>query len=296
MPGYPAPFGKFSAFDDNGNPLANGQVFTYQAGTSTPAVTYTTSTVTGGSAVPNANPVILDAGGRASIFIPDAATMTYKFIVKNAAGATIYTEDNISIPALPVTTTVTAVPAGCILPYGGTTAPANFVLCNGQSYPNSTFPQLQAVIGIKFGGDASNFNVPDLRQRFPLGVAASGVAATIGATGGTFNHVHTGAVHTHTIPAHVHAMPHTHATRFNGWTTQNNTPPLAGILQAGGSGLGSEASVTQANADQNTGPSSATNTALNTSALSTDPPSAANTGQADPPYLVVNYIIKTNNT
>ncbi len=51
--------------DDNGDPLAGGKLYSYEAGTSTPLATYTD--VTG--SVANSNPVILDSGGRASVWI-----------------------------------------------------------------------------------------------------------------------------------------------------------------------------------------------------------------------------------
>jgi hypothetical protein len=55
----------FSETDTNGNPLAGGQVFTYQAGTNTLLATYTDATLT----VPNTNPVILDEYGKAMIWL-----------------------------------------------------------------------------------------------------------------------------------------------------------------------------------------------------------------------------------
>jgi hypothetical protein len=53
-------------FGSNGLPLAGGLVYTYVAGTSTPAPTYLDSTGTG----LNTNPVMLDGGGFSSIWIP----------------------------------------------------------------------------------------------------------------------------------------------------------------------------------------------------------------------------------
>ena len=67
MPGYPAPFIKFREDDANGNPLAGGKLFSYAAGTSTPLATYTSSTL----ATKNTNPVVLDASGRASVWVED---------------------------------------------------------------------------------------------------------------------------------------------------------------------------------------------------------------------------------
>lgn len=69
-----------------GTTNALGLVYTYAAGTLTPKTTYTDSA--GGT--PNANPVVLDASGQASIW----GTGSYKFVVKTAAGVTIDTQDN----------------------------------------------------------------------------------------------------------------------------------------------------------------------------------------------------------
>lgn len=78
-------------FDDNGDPLSGGKIFTYAAGTTTPKATYTD--YTGGT--PNANPIILDAAGRT----PDEVWLNYgdayKFILKTSTDITVGTYDNI---------------------------------------------------------------------------------------------------------------------------------------------------------------------------------------------------------
>lgn len=75
-------------FDDNGDPLASGKLYTYAAGTTTPKATYTTQD----AAIPNANPIILDANGRATLFIDGS----YKFRLESSAGVLIKETDNIS--------------------------------------------------------------------------------------------------------------------------------------------------------------------------------------------------------
>lgn len=75
-------------FDDDGAPLAGGELYTYTAGTSTPKETYTDED----AATPNTNPVVLDAAGRALIYIGAGA---YKFVLKDADGNTIDTIDDI---------------------------------------------------------------------------------------------------------------------------------------------------------------------------------------------------------
>ncbi|MCX5782779.1 MAG: tail fiber protein [Elusimicrobia bacterium] len=63
------------------------------------------------------------------------------------------------------------VPVGSIIPYAGDTAPAGWLLCNGDPVSRTTYANLYAVIQEKFGqGDGSStFNLPDLRGRFLRG-------------------------------------------------------------------------------------------------------------------------------
>lgn len=78
-------------FDNNGNPLAGGLIYTYAAGTTTPIATYTSSS--GGTA--NANPIVLDSAGRTPAQIWLTAGNSYKFVLETALGVTIKTDDNI---------------------------------------------------------------------------------------------------------------------------------------------------------------------------------------------------------
>jgi len=95
------------------------------------------------------------------------------------------------------------VPVGAITAHGGATAPDGWLLCDGTAVSRTTFAALFAVVGVAFGaGDGTTtFNVPDLRGRFPLGVAATGTGSTLGGTGGAIDHAHTGPSHTHTVAA-----------------------------------------------------------------------------------------------
>jgi hypothetical protein len=57
----------------------------------------------------------------------------------------------------------TLLTTGMIIPYGGTTAPANFLLCNGSTYSQGTYPALYAVIGTTYGtGAPGTFKVPNM--------------------------------------------------------------------------------------------------------------------------------------
>lgn len=81
---------------------------------------------------------------------------------------------------------------GMMLPIGFAAAPAGWLLCDGAAVSRTTYGELFAAVGTAFGaGDGSTtFNVPDMRQRFPLGQAAAGTGSTLGATGGTVDHSH----------------------------------------------------------------------------------------------------------
>jgi len=76
-------------FDNNGDPCNGCLLYSYTAGTTTPLDTWTTSA----GSVANANPVVLDSTGRASVWIKN---LSYKFVLKNSTGATTYaTYDNV---------------------------------------------------------------------------------------------------------------------------------------------------------------------------------------------------------
>lgn len=79
-----------------------------------------------------------------------------------------------------------AEPAGRITMTGAATADPGNLLCDGAAYSRTAYAGLFARIGTAFGaGDGSTtFNVPDLRQRFPIGKAASGTGSVLGGTGG----------------------------------------------------------------------------------------------------------------
>lgn len=58
------PNGRQQFCDPNGQPYAGGKVYFYSPGTTTPETTYQDQGLT----VPNTNPIILDASGRATIW------------------------------------------------------------------------------------------------------------------------------------------------------------------------------------------------------------------------------------
>ena len=67
------------------------------------------------------------------------------------------------------------IPIGMITPYGGSTPPPGWLLCDGSAVSQSVYSRLWEVIGDKFDPSFTNnsqfFRLPDLRGRFPLGYA-----------------------------------------------------------------------------------------------------------------------------
>lgn len=85
----PYPFLKPQFQNNSGQPCSGCLLNTYVAGTTTPQITYADAL----ASVPNANPVVLDATGRAFIFLNSAA---YKFVLTTSGGTILWTIDNIT--------------------------------------------------------------------------------------------------------------------------------------------------------------------------------------------------------
>jgi len=81
-------------FTNTGAVLTGGKIYTYAAGTTTPAVTYTSSN----GSVTQPNPIVLDAAGRVpnsgEIWLTDG--INYKFVLKDTNDVLIATYDNIT--------------------------------------------------------------------------------------------------------------------------------------------------------------------------------------------------------
>ena len=85
---------KLAFYTSTGAPLVGGRIYTYLAGTSTPYATYTDYNGT----TANANPVVLDSRGEASIWLEQG--VAYKFEVRDASNVLIYIQDGINYVGL----------------------------------------------------------------------------------------------------------------------------------------------------------------------------------------------------
>jgi len=79
-------------FDNNGAPLSGGKIYTYEAGTTTPLATYTSSS----GSTAHTNPIILNSAGR----VPSGGEIwisirLYKFVLETSTGVLIASYDNV---------------------------------------------------------------------------------------------------------------------------------------------------------------------------------------------------------
>jgi microcystin-dependent protein len=296
-------------FDNSGVPLAGGLIYSYAAGTTTPLVTYTSST--GLTAHPN--PIVLDSAGRINeVWVAEGTNC--KFVLKTSTNVLIGTYDSLfPIASLPVsiynggTGATTAegarinlglgtflVPTGSLIMWPSVTIPTDWKLCNGDAISRTTFATLYALVGTTFGaGDGSTtFNLPDYRNRTPYGADTVAVGATGGSANATLvSHSHGGVTgntsndHIHTATSVVTDAGHAHGgiltTLGSGLYTNPN--PTGAAFGAGST----DSAFTGITVATTIGGQSVTHTHT----ITTEGSSATNANL--PPYLGINFIIKT---
>ena len=151
-------------------------------------------------------------------------------------------------------------PPGTIVMYVTTNAPLGWLVCNGSGCHTSIYPTLHSVIGYSFGGSGTNFNLPNLKSRMPVGLDSSGSFNGLNKSGGYENVTLTIAQ----MPSHAHQLVYYVG---GGW----NVGPPNYISGYGLSIFNKE------------------NYTVNDSVR---PSGGGNSHSNMPPYIVVNYIIK----
>ena len=121
-------------FDTTGRPLNGGQLFFYQAGTTSPQSAYQDVSLT----IPWPNPIVLDSAGRIPPFY--LADGQIKIRLTDAAGVTQVAADNLLVVgassgggSAPSVDATKLMQVGFIAPYYGTGMRSGFVRVNGRS-------------------------------------------------------------------------------------------------------------------------------------------------------------------
>ncbi len=175
-----------------------------------------------------------------------------------------------------------SLPPGVMMSFAGSSAPTQWLLCDGSEVSRTTYSDLFAIIGTTYGnGDGSTtFNLPNRKGKVGVGVdTGQSEFDTLGKTGGEKTHtlsVNEMPVHTHTQNSHNHTQnPHTHTI-----AKSNNS------IEHGGSHfdrVGGSETITSSS-------TTATNKATTATNKNTGGGAAHNNLS---PYITVNYIIKT---
>ena len=145
--GVVIPVPKAQFFDNDGDALAGGLLYAYAAGTSTPQDTFSDVGLT----TPNTNPVVLDAAGRATIYLTPSTA--YKFVLKTSTGTTLWTQDNVTVAAVAAGVTQLVAGTGISQSHTGATSGTGVVtvsvdgaaiptagICNGRPRLESGVP------------------------------------------------------------------------------------------------------------------------------------------------------------
>ncbi len=133
------------------------------------------------------------------------------------------------------------VPVGTVIAYAGlkTNIPLGYLVCDGTTYNKADYKELSDALGNSWGGNSTQFNVPDMRGLFLRGVDETAdrdknktIRSAVNTGGNTGNTV--GTLQREEIISHSHTNSsdgdHTHTTNVNGTAfgvvqmDGNNTP------------------------------------------------------------------------
>ncbi len=231
-----------------------------------------------GVAIPAGKSVILRADGTNIVEQLDYIAGTFEINGAATFGSTVTLDADPTLALQAATkqyvdsAVASGVPTGVLTMWSTGTAPSGWLLCNGAAVSRTTYAALFAVIGTTFGaGDTTTtFNLPDYRDRMPIG--ANTIAASIGATGGSkdavvVSHTHTAST-TATDSGHQHTYNQTIVgNQFAGTDTAGNFARTAVNTSIGYANISAS-------------------TTVNSTGVS-------GTNANMPPYLGINFIIKT---
>ena len=124
------------------------------------------------------------AGGSGGSIPYQSAAGTTAMLANGSSGQLLQSNGGTAAPSW----VTAAIPTGSLFPYAGSSAPTGYLLCDGSSVSSTNYLALHAVISNTYGGSAYtgasglSFNLPDLRGRFPMG-AGTGTGLNSSGTG-----------------------------------------------------------------------------------------------------------------
>lgn len=123
-------------------------------------------------------------------FIADHPAAT---VAHGATGAVVGTTNTQTLTnkTFDSTSPTAFIPPGAIWLYGGAAAPTGWLLCRGDILSRTTYAALFGAIGTTFniGGElATEFRIPDMRQRLPRGAGSLGSVGSV-AGGGALTYI-----------------------------------------------------------------------------------------------------------
>lgn len=176
-------------------------------------------------------------------------------------------------------------PPGSVIAYGGTSAPTDWLLCDGSAISRETYADLFTAISTTYGvGDGSTtFNIPDIRGRVIAGQDDMGGSSanrltdqsgglngdTLGATGGAETHTLTEA----------QLAQHSHTG-----TTDSNSVNIDRVFSKDLGSSGSHSPLVQTVGDADY---------AHTHTFTTDNAGSGSAHNNVQPTIILNYIIKT---
>jgi microcystin-dependent protein len=132
------------------------------------------------------------------------------------------------------------------------TAPAGWLFANGAAVSRTTYADLYAAIGTTsgVGNGSTTFNVPDLRDKVPMGAGGAYVRGELGGANSHVqteaemaNHTHAQAAHNHTQDSHNHAITGTITPAIVQTAAADGSNPNRFHLANGVAGLSATAKV-----------------------------------------------------
>jgi microcystin-dependent protein len=112
-------------------------------------------------------------------------------------------------------------------------APDGYAFCLGQAIPVNQYQALYSLIGNLYGGNSTNFNLPNLQGRFPLGVGVDvqGITHQLAQKAGSFQ---SPVINSNNLPLHTHNLSLTATGTASGTVTINGVNSLGDQPYPGG--------------------------------------------------------------